>query len=72
MTGPEHYREAENLLKALEEASEQGGGLEAATVMAILAKAQVHATLANTASDALYTPDGLPERIYNEWMNVAG
>jgi len=77
MTGAEHYKAAENLLAALEEPSEKArengsGGLEPATVMAILAKAQVHATLADAAANALYEPeDGLPEPSRTQWLRAA-
>ncbi len=77
MTGAEHYKTAENLLQALEEAAhvaqEQGvPGLSPETTMALLAKAQVHATLADAAANALYEPDeGLPEPSRTQWMRAA-
>lgn len=71
VTGPEHYQAAENIMKALEEAAKDGALIADAVVMGMLAKAQVHATLASAASDALYTPDGMPEHIYAEWARVA-
>lgn len=46
MTGKEHYEAAERVLRELDEAGEEGALLPANTVMAALAKAQVHATLA--------------------------
>lgn len=77
MTGAEHYRAAEKLLEALDEAAlkareNEEEGLRPDTVMAILAKAQVHATLADAAANALYEPDeGLPEPSRTQWLRAA-
>jgi hypothetical protein len=64
MTGPEHYREAENLVAKAHELLGQGEGQGTAAVWA--AVAQVHATLAGIALAAL--PDGEREA----WREVAG
>jgi hypothetical protein len=45
MTGPEHYREAERCLAEVDDDSQ--------TAMALLAEAQLHATLALAAATAL-------------------
>ena len=47
MTGPEHYREAEQLLKT---GTDMTGRAE--HILAVLAAAQVHARLAQVALDA--------------------
>jgi hypothetical protein len=47
MTGPEHYREAERLLT---EAGDLQADYEDASVLPLLARAQVHALLASAAS----------------------
>lgn len=60
MTGPEHYRKAEELLAALDQ-FESGSSLEVGT----LAEAQVHATLASAAA-TVGTSD------YAAWLAVAG
>lgn len=56
MTGPEHYREAERLLKNVKASS--------ADEPKYLALAQVHATLALVASTALAADEALPEAWY--------
>lgn len=77
MTGAEHYKAAENLLQALEEAAlkakEEGvPGLSFETTAAILLKGLVHATLADAAANALYEPDeGLPEPSRTQWLRAA-
>lgn len=67
MTGPEHYREAENALKHATSA-EYGSDVERYD----LARAQVHATLALASATAIQpaTYEGQrPE--WNEWAAVA-
>jgi hypothetical protein len=76
MTGPEHYREAERLIKGLttdtgavyvEDGNEQA-----------LALAQVHATLALAAATSMSAPldgepeTGLPQRDAEAWYQAAG
>jgi hypothetical protein len=55
MTGPDHYRQAEELLGYAEALpAEERGGQED---MSFLTEAQVHATLALAAATALSAPD---------------
>jgi hypothetical protein len=61
MTGPEHYREAEECLAAM-----NGKGKDACNVLT--AQAQVHATLALAAATALTTPAGV--RDWEQWCDV--
>jgi hypothetical protein len=69
MTGPEHYRAAEN---ALGLAHNDLKGLEGEAAM--LAVAQVHATLALAAATALYDGDlgSGADREYQQWRRIAG
>ncbi len=53
MTGPDHYRKAEELTEKAHEYLGQGDGQESAAVWA--AVAQIHATLALAAATALGT-----------------
>lgn len=53
MTGPDHYREAEELAAKANEYLGQGEGQDSATVGA--AVAEIHATVALTAATALGT-----------------
>ena len=83
MTGPEHYREAEKLLRSCQ--IDRATDREAATYPAVedgvntignaLAAAQVHATLALAAATALtgYT-DPILSATFDEaaWARVAG
>lgn len=46
MTGKEHYEAAEKILAELNKAAEEGALVPDVVVMAALAKAQLHATLA--------------------------
>jgi len=66
MTGPEHYRRAEELAAKADEYLGQGEGQASAAVWA--AVAQIHATLAVAAATALGTraPDG------RDWSETAG
>lgn len=58
MTGPEHYKAAEDDLAEM-------GGKSIAGVNVLLARAQVHATLALTAATALPVAD------FDEWHAAA-
>lgn len=66
MTGPDHYRKAEELAAKAHRLLGQGEGQDTAAVWA--AVAQVHATLAHAAAAALGTTaaDG------RAWADVAG
>lgn len=68
MTGPEHYREAEDLLARASQVTEWDA--------AHVARAQVHATLALAAAAALssYLPgqDGMPMRESLAWLATCG
>lgn len=66
MTGPEHYRRAEELAAKADEYLGQGEGQDSAAVWA--AVAQIHATLAVAAATALGTRD--PDD--RDWAEVAG
>jgi hypothetical protein len=71
MTGPEHYIRAEQLLREVRDGHQEG-----TDVAAIIAAAQVHATLAQAAATALYTQEdgeggGQPMHDYNAWMKAA-
>ena len=80
MTGPDHYRAAEALFTQLDELGEkveESGGImpvEQAksldrAVALMLARAQVHATLAQAAATALngYSRDGMYVTDYRDW-----
>ena len=66
MTGPDHYRKAEELAAKAHEYLGQGEGQDSAAVWA--AVAQIHATLALAAATALgaMTAEG------RAWADVAG
>ena len=68
MTGPEHYREAEKLLAAIEITPEASVG----SVRTVAAMAQVHATLALAAATALGNSAGIPQDDYYTWDDTAG
>lgn len=63
-SGPDHYREAQELLVGQVRA-ERGSAEE----MSVLAEAQVHALLALAAATALGT-DGLPARDWDAWRQA--
>jgi hypothetical protein len=67
MTGPEHYRVAEQLLATVERHPESSDA-------PVLATAQVHATLALAAAMALCHPgdDQTRPEDANAWVAVAG
>jgi hypothetical protein len=57
VTGPEHYREAERLLRILTKTTEHGGTvIDASMNPNVVAAAQVHATLALAAATPAETP----------------
>lgn len=65
-TGPDHYREAQNLLR-------KSDGQEPEFAMRLIAEAQVHATLALAAAAALNSGQyGLPYSDATAWQNTAG
>jgi hypothetical protein len=66
VTGPEHYRAAEQDLAAMD-------GKSIAGVSALITRAQVHATLALAAATALNTDTdgGLPASDYDAWVQAA-
>lgn len=76
MTGAEHYREAERLIKGL--TTDTGAVYVADGNEQIIALAQVHATLAQAAAVAMSAPvdgesdSGLPVRDCTAWYEVAG
>jgi hypothetical protein len=68
MTGPEHYREAERLLKVVSEHHGVVQGMDR-----VLAAAQVHATLAHAAATALAEggAGGMHIRDVEDWHEAA-
>jgi hypothetical protein len=66
MTGPDHYRKAEELAAKAHEYLGQGEGQDSAAVWA--AVAQIHATLALAAATAL----GKSETDNRAWADAAG
>jgi len=66
MTGPDHYRKAEELAAKAHEYLGQGEGQDSAAVWA--AVAQIHATLALAAATAL----GKRESDNRAWADAAG
>jgi hypothetical protein len=75
MTGPEHFREAEEILNHAQSLNLRN--TDAREEVAVLATlALTHATLANAAATALNDNDpggaGMPEQDYVEWRKVAG
>ena len=67
MTGPEHYRMAEELLRLIEGTPEDSVG----SVAADAAKAQAHATLALAAATALGGGEGPPAPDWDAWYRTA-
>jgi hypothetical protein len=72
MTGPEHYTRAEQLLREVRDGHQEG-----TDVVAILAAAQVHATLAVTAATAMQaavdgSEPGMGSGEFHEWYQAAG
>lgn len=70
MTGPEHYREAERLLAEFEEARRDLAKNHGAFTVTppVLTAAQVHATLAQAAAQAITSPLG--GRMRDDWLEV--
>ncbi len=66
MTGPEHYREAEELLAYAQDKTEYGSDIERYH----LAAAQVHATLALAAATATSLADH-PAADWDDWRPIA-
>jgi len=56
MTGPEHYRDAAEILRTI--STQQRAGEVKITIGQAIAAAQVHATLALAAATALQSPGG--------------
>ena len=63
MTGPQHYEAAERCLSSVDDDSQMS--------LALLAEAQVHATLALAAATALAHP-GVGAHNHMEWLATAG
>ncbi len=75
MTGPEHYAAAESLLQQLRQAqTSMTVTVTAEKTAAVMAEAQVHATLALAAATALQRGEAasLPRADYNAWEDAAG
>ena len=75
MTGPEHYREAEQLLAGvtLDATHPDGSPVIRSDEPQTLAAAQVHATLALAAATAMGcpSPDGPPAADWDAWSAAA-
>lgn len=75
MTGAQHYREAETLITATQRRVANNPRNELLHTTArrseLLAEAQVHATLALAAAQALRGHEGLPSRDRKAWFDVA-
>jgi hypothetical protein len=68
MTGPEHYRMAEQALDAI-----ASGGMDGAMAAQLVVRAQVNATVALAAATGLNDADGgLPSSDLRAWRAVAG
>ena len=65
-TGPEHYRISEALLRRVEVES-----LDDGSVLELLGRAQVHATLAQAAATALSHDRMMPTYDSEAWLKVA-
>ena len=83
LTGPEHYREAENMLGYVYcGANNDGAPLADHEVPALLARAQIHATLALAAASAMPTvsefmglvrPESMgDDHVITEWAKATG
>ena len=75
MTGPEHYREAEWLLRILAKPADHGGTvIDARMNPNVVAAAQAHATLALAAAVGLSEAvkvGAVPPAAYAGWADVA-
>ena len=65
MTGPEHYRAAEKDIDAVP-------GVDNADLPMLLARTQVHATLALAAATALCTGRSMLDKEFHAWDMTAG
>jgi hypothetical protein len=78
LTGPEHYRQAENYLSAASFTRGPGGNpVHPEATAHHIAMAQVHATLALTAATAMQAPvdgsePGMSAPEYQAWNAAAG
>lgn len=71
MTGPEHYRRAQDLLSTV--TSEEGRVRRESGDEVVIAVAQVHATLALVAATALTAmTDRASTRTIRQWHDAAG
>jgi len=73
MTGPEHYKAAENLIASVNRTLSTDGStplFPAKTRMRLLVEAQVHATLALAAAHAMGIGD-LPSPGWDAWREAA-
>lgn len=68
MTGPEHYKAAEGLIRELSKALET---VPRADVALVLDQAQVHATLALAAATAMSRPD-MADEDFLAWDRACG
>lgn len=70
MTGPEHYKRAEEIL---DDAVEAARGATGPVLLSVaVAEAQAHATLALAAATALSTDFGqVPQVVGDEWWDAA-
>ncbi|TQS30003.1 hypothetical protein [Microbispora sp. KK1-11] len=70
MSGPEHYRKAEEILAEAENADPRA---ERGDIALLLSFAQLHATLALAAATAMNDHDGgMSNADFNAWDKVAG
>jgi len=76
MTGPENYAEAERLLEETGQefqVDESELPVFMAQVQSMIARAQVHATLALAAATALNDAEkGMTVSDWNDWLNTCG
>lgn len=70
MNGPQHYLKAEAIIEALGKLSKDGADVSPAIASALLAEAQVHATLAQAAVAALALTPEAPWREVGTWYRV--
>lgn len=74
MNGPEHYREAQQLLEELRRGLDAGNSITPQEAATHAARAQVHATLALTAATVWATRDKarttVAESVANDWGAV--
>lgn len=70
MTGPEHYLKAEAIIETLNKVSRDGMDISASAASALLAEAQVHATLAQAAVAAMGLMTEAPWREVDMWYGA--